>query len=172
VRTSVLFALSSTVVFAKPRQDRNRYCVLSADGTWALQGYPPLIDLHSKLIFEQVSYEGPTLELIRVRRFDPAYELVVEYKFNPEGQNVAMHGLLRRWSRWVAEADLYADGAGKVNRPDVKFYRAAGGNVMTEPEDGSQYLGLFASVPVYRTIEDIPCAGLLKEAEKKNATQE
>jgi len=131
-----------------------------------------LIDLHAKLIFEQVSYDGQTLDLVRVRRFDPAYELVFEYKFDPQGKLIATHGLLNRWSRWVAEANLFPDSNGQVKTPDLTFYRSAGGSVITEPEDGHNFYRLFESVPVYRTTEDIPCAGLLKEAEKRNATQE
>jgi hypothetical protein len=169
--TAVLLALVAARALAKPVQERHRFCVRAADGTWSLQTYQPLISLTTRMTFEQVTYDGTTLRLVRVRSFDPSYELRFEYKFDAEGKMLSTHGFLKRWGRWAAGADLFPDADGKVSRPAVNYFLREGGNQIVEPDDGPEYTALFRNVPVYRTSQDIPCAGLLQEAEKMNATQ-
>jgi hypothetical protein len=173
VRAGVLAVLSISAAWAeKPKTDRSYFCVTSTGGAWALQAYPPLIDLNRQTVFLQAIYDGPRLELIRIRRYNPAYELVFEYKFDQAGKLGALHGMLRKWGDWLAEADLFPAADGKVPPPRVRYSGGYGRDNMTEPEDGPNYTPAFLQVPVYRTIQEIPCAGLLKEMEKKNATQE
>jgi hypothetical protein len=41
-----------------------------------------------------------------------------------------------------------------------------------KPDDADKYVGRFDDAPLYMTIQSVPCAAMLKEAEKMNATQE
>jgi hypothetical protein len=95
-----------------------------------------------------------------------------EYKFTEDGKLLALHGYLRRWGRWIAEADLFPDSDGTIPPPEVKYRFSQDGGVISDPEEGADYTKVFTTVPVYRTIAEIPCAVLLKEAEKMDATQE
>ena len=54
----------------------------------------------------------------------------------------------------------------------MKYTNGPGGATMAEPEDGPRYAEKLMQVQVYGNVQEIPCAGLLREAEKKNATQE
>jgi len=98
--------------------------------------------------------------------------LIYEYKFTEDGKLLALHGKLQRWGRWYAEADLFPDADGTIPKPDVTYRVKANDGIIQSPDDGSDYTKVFSTVPVYRTIADVPCAGLLREAEKRNATQE
>ncbi len=176
VRAGVLALLLSSGAFssglpAKLVKDRNLYCVEAKPGEWAVQVYPPLIDLAHGTRFVQASYEGDWLEVVRVREDNASYGLVFEYKFDRAGKLAALHGLVRRWGRWDGEADLVPQADGTVKRPWVR-YSSGGGQTMVEPDDGPRYAEKLMQVKVYRNVQEIPCAGLLRETEKKNATQE
>jgi hypothetical protein len=54
----------------------------------------------------------------------------------------------------------------------VKYYRASSRDLISRPEDAEEYTPELNGVPIYRTIESLPCGGSLQEAEKMNATQE
>ena len=41
-----------------------------------------------------------------------------------------------------------------------------------KPENADEYVGRFDDAPVFWTIQNVPCAAMLKQAEKMNATQE
>jgi len=54
----------------------------------------------------------------------------------------------------------------------VKYYRPDSRDLISRPDDAEDYAAELSRVPIYRTIESLPCGGSLQEAEKMNATQE
>jgi hypothetical protein len=169
--SALLLSLPSTVGFAKPLQDHSRFC-LQHGLEWTLQDYPPLVDAHAGMTVEQVIYTGTWLQRALVKKYTSRFELMYEYKFTEDGKLLALHGKLQRWGRWYGEADLFPDADGTIPKPDVSYRLGANGGIIQDPDDGPDYTKVFSTVPVYRTIADVPCAVLLREAEKRNATQE
>jgi hypothetical protein len=168
--TSSIFAVE---VFAVERKAKAVYCVQSADGEWGLQRYRPLINLRGHTVFAQMSFTGTQLEMVRLRQFHPDYEVAFEYKFNVQGQLIALTGDVEMWGQWLAEADLFPDTEGKVASPHISFYGPKKGrDPIRRPEDSQHYTAELDKVPVYRTIQSVPCGSKLQEAEKMNATQE
>ena len=141
----------------------------AADGQWTLQGYPPLIDERAGTVYEQVIFTGKWLSKVRLRSFHVDYALTVEYRFNEAGELVGTRAAIERAGYWYAEAKLYSVGHGGVAEPSITYSRRVGGSPMQEPEDGRDYAPTFSSVRIYKTTTEIPCAGLLKEAEVTNA---
>ena len=120
-----------------------------------------------------MSFTGPVLEAVRLRRFHPGYEVVFEYKFDATGKLNALLGSVEAWEgQWIAEANLYPEADGTLGPIHLKYYRSQQHDQISRPEDAQHYTGELSKVPIYRTIESLPCGGLLKEAEKMNATQE
>jgi hypothetical protein len=76
------------------------------------------------------------------------------------------------WGQWLAEADLYPETDGTVGPVKVKYYSSRNRDRIQRPEDSQEYEVELSKVPVYMTIRSLPCASMLKEAEKMNATQE
>jgi hypothetical protein len=160
-------------VFAVERKAKAVYCVQSADSEWDLQRYRPLINLRGHTVFAQMSFTGTQLEMVRLRRFHPDYEVAFEYKFNGQGQLIALTGDVEMWGQWLAEADLFPDADGKVASPHVSFYGPKKGrDPIPRPEDSQHFTAELDKVPGYRTIQSVPCASRLEEAEKIDATQE
>jgi hypothetical protein len=170
--------------------DRSRFCVKheagphtgrgespaetfadSGKGEWVLQGYPPLIDTHGGTVFEQANYTGKWLSKVRMRGFRRDYELDVEYRFDESGRLTETVSDIQQGNNWHAEASLYSDGQGGVREPEVTYSHEAGGKTISQPEEARHYTQMFRSVKLLKTSDEIPCAGLLKEAEKMNATQ-
>jgi hypothetical protein len=160
-------ALATPDKFVK---DHSRYCVPSGSG-WMVQGYAPLVDTRKGTVVVQAIYSGSVLTHVLVKNYNERYELMYDYRVGEDGRLVALRGYLERWGQWLAEADLYPDADGLVPRPDVNYRQRSGGSVIVEPDDGPNYVGVFQSVPVYRTAAEMPCAVLFQEAEKMNATQ-
>jgi hypothetical protein len=146
--------------------------VKTAKDDWAVQKYRPLIDLHAGLVVEQVGYEGTRLDQVLMKRYDPAVQVTFDYKFDEAGKLTELHGFVRRWGRWVCEANLYPLAVGDTGPLRVKYRGGMDGTEISDPDDGPRYEGLLKQVAVYRTVNEIPCAGMLKEAERVNATQE
>ena len=167
----LLLSLPSAAGFAKPIQDHSRFC-LHHGADWTLQSYPPLVDTKNGTIVEQAIYTGTWLQRVLVKKYTSRFELMYEYKFTEDGKLLSLHGKLRRWGRWMAEADLFPDADGTIPKLDVKYRLSENGGIISDPEEGPDYTKVFSTVPVYRTIADVPCADLLREAEKRNATQE
>jgi hypothetical protein len=71
---------------------------------------------------------------------------------------------------WLGEADLLPGTDGKIPLHHVLYSREK--DRIDKPENADKYVGRFDQAPVYWTIENVPCAAMLKEAEKMNATQE
>jgi hypothetical protein len=168
-----LLFFSSSFLIAAPRKAKAVYCVQAADGGWNLQRFRPLINPLAKTVFTEMSFTGSVLEAVRLRQFHPGYEVVFEYKFDAAGKLNALQGSVEAWEgRWVAEANLYPEADGTLGPIHVKYYRSQERDQISRPEDAQHYTGELSRVPIYRTIESLPCGGLLKEAEKMNATQE
>jgi hypothetical protein len=173
-RGALLFALLmfSSFAFAAKRKTKAVYCTQAPNGTWSLQRFEPLINPRAGTIFAELSFAGPTLEGARLRRFYPNREVVFDYKFDGGGRLTALLGSVELWGQWLGEADLYPETDGKVGTVHVKYYRASSRDRISLPEDADEYTAELSGVPVYRTIESLPCSGSLHEAEKMNATQE
>ncbi len=171
IAAALLFSSPAAFGLAKPLQDRYRYCIPQG-ATWALQNYAPLVDTRNGTTYVQAAYNGASLQRILVKTYTRRIELVYEYKFGEDGKLMALHGWIDRWGRWFAEADLFPDADGTIPKPDITYRLAQFGGIIQAPEDGPDYTRVFSTVKIYRTIADAPCAVLLKEAEKKNATQE
>ena len=123
-------------------------------------------------MFTELSFAGTMLEAARLRRFYPDREVVFDYKFDSAGRLTALLGSVEFWGQWLGEADLTPEAVGTVGNVHVKYYRAASRDRINRPEDAGEYTAELSSVPIYRTIESLPCGGSLHEAEKMNATQE
>jgi len=171
-------AAAATLVFSLPMiagtdkamKDHSRYCIPNGTG-WIVQTYAPLVDTHQGTKIIQAIYSGPMLTHVLVKTYNDRYELMYDYRLGEDGKLAALHGYLQRWGHWLAEADLYPDPDGLVPRPEVTYRKHAGGGVIVDPDDGPRYVSVFQTVPVYRTAAEMPCAILLSEAEKMNATQ-
>jgi hypothetical protein len=169
---ALLFLTLLSPSFAKTIQDHNRFCTPEGSG-WKLQSYAPLVDTRRGTTYVQAIYTGTWLQRVFVKKYNSRTELLYEYKFGEDGKLMALHGRIDRCGHWTAEADLYPDPDGSIPKPDVTYRVTQFGGIIQTPEDGWDYTKILGTVPVYRTIADVPCADLLKEAEnKKNATQE
>jgi hypothetical protein len=71
---------------------------------------------------------------------------------------------------WLGEADLLPGADGKIPPHHVLYSREK--DRIDKPENADKYVGRFDQAPIYSTIQNVPCAAMLKEAEKMNATQE
>jgi hypothetical protein len=71
---------------------------------------------------------------------------------------------------WLGEAELTPGSDGKIPPHHVSYSRDK--DRIDKPESADVYVGRFNDAPVYSTIQAVPCAAMLKEAEKMNATQE
>jgi hypothetical protein len=162
----------SSFVFAGKRKTKAVYCTQAQNGSWSLQRFEPLINPRVGTVFAELSFAGTTLEAARLRRFYPDREVVFDYKFDNVGRLTALQGSVELWGQWLGEADLYPETDGKVSNLHVRYYRASSRDLISRPEDAEAYTAELSSVPVYRTIESLPCSGSLHEAEKMNATQE
>jgi hypothetical protein len=167
----VLLMFSSSV-FAVKRQTKAVYCTRATDGAWSLQRFQPLINPRAGTVFAELSFAGPVLEAARLRQFHPNHEVVFEYKFDSAGKLTALLGSVEMWGQWLGEANLYPEADNTVGSFHVKYYKPATHDAISRPEDAEGYAAELGKVPIYRTIESLPCGGSLQEAEKMNATQE
>jgi len=71
---------------------------------------------------------------------------------------------------WVGEADLLPGSDGKIPPHHVKYSRE--NDRIDKPDEADKYIARFYEAPIYTTIQAVPCAAMLKEAERLNATQE
>jgi len=167
----ILVAALALAGVAPQLKDRSRFCVQPDGKTWKLQDSPPLVDLNVHQVWEQAIYTAKWLSRVRIRRFEPDYEFDVEYRFDEGGKLSGMTGTMWRWGRWIAATRLYPLPGGGFEKPQVSFSRSLGGTTIVEPEDAEIYTPKFTTAEVFRTTQEIPCAVLLGNAEKMNATQ-
>ena len=168
----MLALLFTSPVFSAAREAKAVYCVRSSSGEWSLQRWRPLINLRSGMVFAQMSFTGPVLEAVRLRRFYPDREVVFEYSFNSLGKLTGLMGSVELWGQWMAEANLYPEKDGTIGPVEAKYYSSRNRDHVARPEDSREYEVELSKAPVYMTIQSLPCGSMLQEAEKMNATQE
>jgi hypothetical protein len=181
---AMLLAASSTVL-AKDPNAKAVYCTQGAHGEWSLHRFKPLIAVRGGTVFAEMKFEGRVLEEVRLRRFYKDSELAFDYTFDAAGRLVELHGSVQvksvappgadpaygvELADWLGEAELTPDSDGRIPPHHVFYSREK--DKIDKPDNADVYVGRFNEAPVYRTIQAVPCAAMLKEAEKMNATQE
>jgi hypothetical protein len=176
---------ASSMMLAKDPAAKAVYCTQGANGQWTLHRFKPLIQVHGGTVFAEMTFAGPVLEEVKLRRFYTDSELAFAYAFDASGKLIALHGFVTvksvappgtdpeaasELADWLAEADLTPGSDGKIPLHHVKYSRE--NDRIDKPDGAESYIGRFDDAPVYRTIQSVPCAAMLKEAEKMNATQE
>jgi hypothetical protein len=154
---------------AKPIQVRLMFCVPMSQG-WSIQRFKPLIDPRANTEFAEMSMAGSQLLEFKMRHFSERAETAFDYKFAGDGRLNSIHGSITVFGSWVGEANLMPDSDGSVPEHHVT-YRSNNQQVQ-RPDDAADYVGVLDKFPIYRTAQAVPCAAMLKEAEKMNATQE
>jgi hypothetical protein len=168
----MVLLLFSSSVFGAKRKTKAVYCTHAMNGVWSLQRFQPLINPRAGTVFAELSFAGPVLEAARLRQFYPDHEVVFDYKFDSAGRLTALLGSVEMWGQWLGEANLYPEADGTVGSFHVKYYKPESRDLISHPDDAEEYAAELSRVPIYRTIESLPCGGSLQEAEKMNATQE
>jgi hypothetical protein len=176
---------TSSTLLAKDPNAKAVYCTQDAKGEWSLQRFKPLIQLKGGTVFAEMSFTGSVLEEVRLRRFDMDSELVFDYRFDGAGKLTGLHGSVSVktigptipgeteppvFANWVGEAELTPGDDGKIPPHHVLYNREK--DRIDKPDDADKYIARFDDAPIYKTIQSVPCAAMLKEAEKMNATQE
>jgi hypothetical protein len=176
---------ASSFAFARDPNAKEVYCTQGADGGWSLHRFKPLIKVQGGTVFAEMMFDGAVLEEVRLRRFYADSELTFEYTFDASGRLVGLHGSVTVKSEpppgvdpgaaleladWLGEADITPGIDGRIPAHHVMYSREK--DRIDKPEGAEKYVGRFEDAPVYRTIQNVPCAALLKEAETMNATQE
>ena len=176
---------SSSFVLAKDTNAKTVYCTQGLDGTWSLFRFKPLIKVNGGTVFAELTFEGNILDEVRLRRFYKDSELAFDYTFDASGRLVGLHGSVQvksvpppgadpafaiELADWLAEAELTPGGDGKIPPHHVIYTREK--DKIDKPDGADTYIARFNEAPVYRTIQNVPCAAMMKEAEKMNATQE
>ena len=176
---------ASSFALAKDPGAKAVYCTQAANGSWSLHRFKPLIKVAGGTVFAEMIFEGAVLGQVRLRRFYADSELEFEYTFDQSGALAALRGVATvkslpppgsdaatalELADWVGEAELTPGSDGKIPPHHVMYSREK--DRIDKPEGAEKYVGRFDDAPVYRTIESVPCAALMKEAEKMNATQE
>jgi hypothetical protein len=169
-----------------PAKERSAvYCWQGAKGEWSLHRFKPLIKVEGGTVFAELSFEGGALEEVRLRRFYADSELAFDYRFNGAGKLTGLRGSVTVrtspppveiggepmvFADWLGEADLLPGEDGKIPPHHVVYSRQ--NDRIDKPENAETYIGRFNDAPVYPTVQSVPCAAMLKEAEKMNASQE
>jgi len=187
-RTSGVFAIvlaASSVAIAKEPNAKPVYCTLGADGEWSLHEFKPLIEVLGGTVFAEMTFKGSVLQEVKLRRFFAGSELSFDYTFDVTGRLTSLHGNVTVKSvpppgavvppgfvlaDWLGDADLMPGSDGKIPPHHVLYSREK--DRIEKPFDAEKYVVRFNDAPVYWTIQSVPCAAMLKEAEKMNATQE
>jgi hypothetical protein len=153
----------------KPTQVRMVFCIPASNG-WVLHQFKPLINPRAKTVFAEMSLAGQLLLEYKLRRFSEHAETAFDYKFDADGRLNSLIGSVAVFGSWIGEASLIPNADGTVPPYQVR-YRSEGQSI-SKPDDAADYIGSFDTVPIYRTTQALPCAAMLKQAEKMNATQE
>jgi hypothetical protein len=185
VATIGLLALLPPPSFASGPNAKAVYCTQAADGQWSLHRFKPLIQVQGGTVFAEMSFADSVLEEVKLRHFYADSELAFDYTFNASGHLVALHGSITvksvpppgadpgpgfELADWLGEADLLPRSDGSIPPHHVMYSREK--DRIDKPENADKYVGRFNQAPVYWTIQNVPCAAMLKQAEKMNATQE
>jgi hypothetical protein len=176
---------ASPVMHAKDASSKAVYCTQAANGQWSLHRFKPLIQVQGGTVFAELWLEGAVLDELKLRRFYKDSELAFDYSFDASGKLVGLRGMVQvksvpppgaelgpgfELADWVGEADLLPGSDGRIPPHHVFYSREK--DRIDKPDGAEKYVGRFEDAPVYRTIQSVPCAAMLKEAETMNATQE
>ena len=181
---AMMLALSS-IALAKDPSAKAVYCTQGANGEWSLHRFKPLIEVKGGTVFAEMTFDGSVLEEVKLRRFYADSELVFDYTFDARGHLVGLHGSVQvksvpppgtdpafivELADWLGEAELMPGSDGRIPQHHVLYTREK--DRIDKPDGAERYVGQFNEAPVYLTIQSVPCAAMLKEAEMMNATQE
>jgi len=181
----VLLLAASAMAFAKEPKAKPAYCTQETNGEWSLQQFKPLINVLGGTVFTEMTFKESMLQEVRLRRFYTDSELAFDYTFDASGQLTGLHGTVTvksvpppgavvtpgfELADWLGDADLLPGSDGRIPPHHVLYTR--GKDRIEKPYDAEKYIGRFNDAPVYLTIQSVPCAAMLKQAEKMNATQE
>lgn len=170
---------------AKDTAGKAVYCTQGLDGQWSLHRFKPLIKVQGGTVFTEMTFDGSVLKEVRLRRFYADSELAFDYMFDTAGNLMGLHGSVQvksvppagvdagaglELADWLGEAELTPGSDGKIPPHHVLYSREK--DRIDKPENADKYVGRFEDAPVYRTIQSVPCAAMLQEAERMNATQE
>jgi hypothetical protein len=180
-----MLLMASSMAIAKEPNAKAVYCIQSANGAWSLNQFKPLIKVLGGTVFAEMMFKENMLQELRLRRFFPGSELAFEYTFDGSGRLTALHGIVTVKSvpppgaivppgfvldDWLGEADLLPGRDGRIPPHRVLYTRD--NDRIEKPFDADKYVGRFNDAPVYWTIQNVPCAAMMKEAERMYATQE
>ena len=180
----MVLAASSTVLAKEPTA-KVVYCTQEANGEWSLLQFRPLIEVLGGTVFTETTFKGRVLQEVKLRRFFADSELAFDYTFDASGRLTGLHGAVTvrsvpppgahvlpgfELADWLGEADLLPGSDGKIPPHHVFYSREK--DRIDKPDGAEKYVARFNDAPMYLTIQSVPCAAMLKEAEKMNATQE
>jgi len=176
---------ASSTVLAKDPTPKVVYCLQEANGAWSLLQFRPLIEVLGGTVFTEMTFKGSVLTEVRLRRFFADSELAFDYTFDASGRLTGLHGTVTvrsvpppgaivppgfELADWLGDADLMPGSDGKIPPHRVLYSREK--DRIDKPYDAEKYVTRFNDAPMYSTIQSVPCAAMLKQAEKVNATQE
>jgi len=169
----VLLMLSSSLYAASDKRAiKAVFCTRTAEGDWKMQSFQPLINAKAGTVFAKISFAGNAVEMVRLREFHPNFDVEARYNFDTSGKLISVLGSVGVWGRWVGEADLTLGPNGVIASSDVRYFRPGSENRIDQPEGSGRYIRELDKVKIYKTVDSLPCAGQLQDAEKINATQE
>jgi hypothetical protein len=185
VGACAMVLIASSSALARDPGAKAVYCTQGRNSVWSLHRFKPLIRVEGGTVFAEMMFAGATLDEVRLRRFYADSELAFEYSFDASGRLVALHGSVQVKSApppgadagaaleladWLGEADLTPGSDGKIPPHHVMYSREK--DKIDKPDGAEKYVGRFDGAPLYTTVQSVPCAAMMKEAEKMNATQE
>jgi hypothetical protein len=180
----VMALATSATMLAKEPGGKAVYCWQGSKGDWSLHQFKPLIQIGGGTVFAEMTFAGPVLGEVKVRRFFADSELAFDYTFDGAGKLAGLRGSVSvrtigptlpgeteppLFADWVGEAELTPGGDGKIPPHHVLYSREK--DRIDKPDDADKYIAQFNEAPVYQTIQSVPCGAKLKEAEKMNAAQ-
>ena len=181
---SLLLAASSTVL-AKDPTPKVVFCLREANGDWSLLQFRPLIEVLGGTVFTEMTFQGSVLREVKLRRFFADSVLAFDYTFDVSGRLMGLHGTVTvksvpppgaivppgfELADWLGDANLMPGSDGKI--PPHRVFYSREKDRIDKPFNADKYVAQFNDAPVYSTIQSVPCAAMLKQAEKMNATQE
>jgi hypothetical protein len=177
---------ASSSLLAKEHATKAVYCIQGPKGDWTLQRFKPLIAVQGGTVFAELSFAGTGLGELKLRRFYGDSELAFDYTFDSAGKLTGLHGTVQVktvappgedtdgmpmvFADWLGEADLLPGSDGKIPPHHVVYSRES--DRIDKPDDADKYIARFYEAPIYTSTQAVPCAAMLQEAERMNATQE